>query len=305
LEASIRFVVIGVIVCSAFSAACSDNKCAVGSTAGCPCADGKAGTQWCQPNGTFSQCSCPSPLAPPAPKKEDLRVEPKAGYVFLRIPAGTFNAGCVAGDAQCESDEKPAKRAAVEEFFIGKNAVTSGQYSKCVAAGACNAASMTVEWADLSEADRAKWSAFCTGGRAEKQDYPINCVDWKQATAFCQWIGGRLPSSLEWEYAAKSGEDRIYPWGNDAPTPEKASFGQKEPYHGPDRVGSHPAGASKWGLLDMAGNVRQWTATDYDSTHKEERGGSWMSFPQHLRSSHRYRLDPTFRPDTFGFRCAQ
>lgn len=70
-------------------------------------------------------------------------------------------------------------------------------------------------------------------------------------------------------------------------------------------VGSYPAGASKWGLLDMAGNVWQWTASDYDATHKELRGGGWVFPPVVLRASDRVGVDPSTWEIYLGFRCGQ
>jgi formylglycine-generating enzyme required for sulfatase activity len=134
-------------------------------------------------------------------------------------------------------------------------------------------------------------------------------VDWNQAMAFCAWIGGRLPTAEEREYAAKGGESRIYPWGSEAP-------GSRACWDGPgnDRgangwtwtcpVTSHPRGASKHGLLDLAGNVWEWTATDYDGSHKELRGGSWYhGFAEFLRASDRCWFGPSDWGGDGGFRC--
>jgi formylglycine-generating enzyme required for sulfatase activity len=212
------------------------------------------------------------------------KVEPKSGLAFIRLPAGSFHYGCEPQDSKCESDEKPGRTAAVRGFWLGKTDVTVSAYERCVNAGAC------------TKPDTG--SDACTYGR--RADHPVNCVDWGQANAFCSWVGGRLPTAEEWEYAAKSGESRVYPWGDQEPNGQLANYGNTQKT---TPAGAYPAGATKWGLLDMAGNVWQWTASDYDSSKKEVRGGGWSYRPRILRASLRYRDDPSWRGDFIGFRC--
>jgi formylglycine-generating enzyme required for sulfatase activity len=110
-----------------------------------------------------------------------------------------------------------------------------------------------------------------------KGRHPVNCVSFAQA--FCAWVGGRLPTAAAWEYAAKGGESRIYPWGNPEPRARACWSGE-----GSDResrgwentcpVDAYDAGVSKHGLFDMAGNVAQWVADRPDGGY-EQRGGAW------------------------------
>jgi formylglycine-generating enzyme required for sulfatase activity len=137
----------------------------------------------------------------------------------------------------------------------------------------------------------------CNGAARPKD--PVNCIDWSEAKAFCSWIGGRLPTAEEWEYAAKSGESRIFPWGNAPPDPSKAHFDSTETAP----VATHRAGDTKWGLSDMAGNVWEWTASDFDDAHKEVRGGGRFLFPKGLRASSRGTAEPGERSGGIGLRC--
>src|SRR5205085_165588 len=124
-----------------------------------------------------------------------------------------------------------------------------------------------------------------TGGACNwgsgRDDHPVNCVDWNQASAFCKWAGGRLLSEEEREYVASGGsEARTYPWGNDEPGARVCWDGEGSDAGKGNRkttcpVGSHKAGDSKWGVHDLAGNVYDWTSSDYDASHKVLRGGSW------------------------------
>lgn len=220
--------------------------------------------------------------------------------------------GCLAKDTQCNDDEKPARRASVDAFALGKFLVTVAQYAKCADAGAC---SREPEKLDAGN-QLGTW-------KNQKLNHPVNALTWDEARTFCERIGGRLPSAQEWEYAAKSGEDNVYPWGDAPVTGQRANYcdancdqvgfdtssftidrTQNDGYAGTSPVGTYPAGATKWGLFDMAGNVWEWTESKYDANTREARGGGWNGPARVLRPSFRFRNVPSLRFTDFGVRCA-
>ncbi len=148
-------------------------------------------------------------------------------------------------------------------------------------------------------------------------DHPVVQVSQADATAFCVFHGLRLPGDAEWEYAARGSDRRRYPWGDEAPRqadPRRANFGTvtccapdaSDGFERTAPAGRFPTGASPFGLLDMAGNVWEWTA-DLHPTEPGKvalRGGGWGNNPYCLRVSYRHANPPDIGLDMVGFRCA-
>jgi formylglycine-generating enzyme required for sulfatase activity len=147
---------------------------------------------------------------------------------------------------------------------------------------------------------------------------PVTWVSLEDARAFAAWIGKRLPHEWEWQYAAQGTDGRIYPWGNawsaDAvPTPDKGRI-----LRGPDAVDAHPQGASLFGVMDLVGDVWQWTDEFIDEHTRGGilRGGSYYQpqgslwyFPQAYRLDQHGKLllmaPGKDRAGTIGFRCVK
>ncbi len=140
----------------------------------------------------------------------------------------------------------------------------------------------------------------------------------RDAAAYCAWKGLRLPGGTEWEFAARGTDGRRYPWGNVRPgahAKRRANFGTvkccaPDAADGFERtapVGIFPAGASPFGLLDMAGNVWEWTASRFPGRPEMVtlRGGGWGNNPYCLRVSYRHGNPPDIGLDMVGFRCAE
>ena len=241
----------------------------------------------------------------------------KAGVTWVRIPGGRFNMGSTEG----ERDEQPIHPVTLSSFQLTRSEITVGQYRVCVKAGACRVP-------DADECGSGN-QLHCNFSRSARADHPVNCVSWKQARTFCRWVGGRLPSEAEWEYAARSRHSSWrYPWGNEPATCQRAVM--QEGGTGCGRmetaeVCSKPAGKTAQGLCDMAGNVWEWVEDCWHDSYREApvdgipatrgchpdygrvlRGGSWGSFSMGLRAAVRSPYAPARRNNCGhnGFRCA-
>jgi formylglycine-generating enzyme required for sulfatase activity len=237
------------------------------------------------------------------------RVSAIDGMLLIRIPRGTFDMGSADSDTDATSDEKPVHTVTLDTFLMDQTEVTNAQYAKCVADGACLLPG--------SKASRSRDSYF---DNSDYANYPVINVTWFDAQNYCKWAGRRMPTEAEWEYAARGTDGRLYPWGNDAPSSDLANFDSNE--GDTTAVTNYPSGASSFGVLDMAGNVAEWTADWYDPGYYAKspdtnptgpstgtvgvvRGGAWDSAPDRVRAAARDSSGPTNASDTVGFRCAQ
>jgi formylglycine-generating enzyme required for sulfatase activity len=262
------------------------------------------------------------------------------------------------------SDEVPAHSVSVRSYRLDKFEVTVGRYRRFVDAYAAGWRPVVGEtgahaqipesgwldgWDDSSNygtklpptgsdfastkamfATRLKCDATYqtwTDVAGSNESFPINCVNWYEAMAFCIWDGGYLPTEAEWEYAAAGGnEERLYPWGS-LPTPNRslATYGDLEsgaatPFLA---VGSKTDGHGRWLHEDLAGSLWEWNldarADDWYSNEKASgadvcylaaptirisRGGSWYHLANLLRVTYRGGSEPTYRSSRLGLRCA-
>ena len=242
------------------------------------------------------------PTAVPALRPGSTQVSDKDGMTLLYVPAGEFTMGSNDGEA----NEKPPHQVYLDAFWIDQTEVTNAMYTKCVKAGACQAPSPTTSY--------TRDSYY---GMTQFDNYPMLYVDWNDATAYCQWVGGDLPTEAQWEKAARGDDQRTYPWGNDAPTASRLNFNDN--VGDTTEVGKYPSGASFYGALDMAGNVWEWVRDWYGSypsspqrnptgpssgEYRVLRGGSWNNDASIVRASLR-RNSPGYRVNYFGFRCVR
>jgi len=239
---------------------------------------------------------------------------PKDGLEYTWIPAGSFLMGCVTDDPDCDFDEKPRHQLALSRGFWLSNTETTVEafekYAAATGTGMPKAPDFNNNW--------------------REKIHPIVNVSWNEATSFCEWAGGRLPTEAEWEYSARGGQEGSrYPWGNSI-THEFANYGEDKAgsagfTQGRDRWEFTAPVASfapnGWGLFDMAGNAMEWTNDWYEEdyyTHSPSvdprgpasgkgrvlRGGSWFNGTRYMRTSFRIGGDPAVRTRFAGFRCA-
>lgn len=217
---------------------------------------------------------------------------PPLGMAYVR--AGSFEMGSNARD-----DMRPIHRVQLPAFYLDLTEVTAGAYNACVRAGLC---------------DQTLDSEGCNGATSARPNHPINCVDFYHAETYCRWQKKRLPSEEEWEYAARGPDRRKYPWGDAAPKRQACWSGAGRTIFGTCAVGSHPGDVSPFGLLDMAGNVTEWTASGFSASYAKARkseprvlrGGGWGDAdPDELSTVLRARRPADHLDGAFGFRCAR
>jgi formylglycine-generating enzyme required for sulfatase activity len=256
-------------------------------------------------------------------------IAPSDGMTLIGIPAGGFWMGSGEDDVYAEPDEWPLRRVQLAGYWIDETEVTNAMYARCVSAGACTPPPKAF----------GAFSPHAYYGEAAYDDYPVVNVTWQQASEYCTWAGRRLPTEAEWEKAARGTDARRFPWEwIGVADPEKLNFcdqGCSFLWRVPDvddgypetaPVGSYPKGASPYQVLDMAGNVWEWTADWYAADYYKEgplsnppgpetgiwrivRGGSWLDGVHvrtlvYARSANRYYQFPDTARSDIGFRCA-
>ena len=243
---------------------------------------------------------------------------------MVDVPAGEFQMGCNPAVGECGSDEKPYHAVTLSAYKIGKYEVAAGEYQECVTNGACNNSNKN-EPHYYTSTDHSP----CNLGAIGKDGHPMQCVTWYGAKAYCEWIGGRLPTEAEWEKAARGTDGRKYPWGNEKATCDYAVMddggagGEGCGTGGTMPIGSKEAGKSPYGAYNMAGNVWEWVNDRYDGTYYETspannpagpetgdgrvlRGGSWGNASGgNLSASNRDYITPGDASTSRGFRCAK
>ena len=250
---------------------------------------------------------------------------------MVLVPGGTFLMGTNDGFF---AEELPVHRVTVRGFYLDLTEVTVAAYSACVRRGACEPAPVTADWPDIYPPERSLASSLCNGDRPDRQDHPVNCLNWSQADAYCRSVGRRLPTEEEWEYAARGGaEQRRYAWGDAPPTerlmnacgrecsvpmnhvrPWAPLYPASDDWVGTAPVGSFREGDGRWGLIDIAGNVQEWLSTPFcgyaeprcATEVRTVRGPGFLgSQVFKMRAARRNRDVPWHRSGDLGVRCAR
>jgi formylglycine-generating enzyme required for sulfatase activity len=205
--------------------------------------------------------------------------------------------------------ETPPQRVHLDAYGIDRTEVTVEAYRRCVIAGVCTPSRIAAD-----------------DERLGLPDHPVTGVDFGQASRYCEFVGGRLPTEAEWEHAARGHDGRRFPWGNfyNDRLANHSQLGLEsavDGYRYAAPVTAHVDGRSAYGLLGMAGNAMEWTADLYASDayttssavnprgaraggQRVVRGGSWRLYAFALRATHRFQAGAGQAAPDLGFRCA-
>ena len=211
---------------------------------------------------------------------------------MVLFPGGSFLMG-----NNAVREEAPEEEVRVAPFWMDKAPVTVGQFANYLK--------------DTAATPPKFWGDADVGG----DDQPVVGVSWHEALAYANWAGKTLPTETEWEFAARGQENRRYPWGNYPPDRNRCNFDNNLGM--PTFTMMHEEGATPEGLLDMAGNVYEWTMDPYapyqyfrrdpkaaeKAPKRTARGGSWESKAEELTSTYRRGFFPDTQLKTLGFRC--
>jgi iron(II)-dependent oxidoreductase len=184
-----------------------------------------------------------------------LAASPARADGIMLVQAGAFWMGRDDGPP----DEAPLHRVFVRDFWIERQKVTNAEFAEFLEAAGLRGPTGERRY----DADDADARIHRRGGRWTAhpgyERHPVVEVTWFGARDFCAWRGRRLPTEAEWEKAARGDDRRPYPWGWDAPTPERAVAGR--PYNATAAYGDAPRGLGPHGVEDMLGHLREWTAS--------------------------------------------
>lgn len=283
-------------------------------------------TQTPEPSPTATMSPTPEATATSTvtatPAAGTIRSNPIDGANLVFIPEGEFTMGLSEDQVQfllsicpdCNADHfyasQPPHPVYLDAFWIYQTEVTNAMYTACVRAQSCPRPS------DIGSNTRPEY-----WGNPAYDDYPVVFVNWFAAQQYCEWAGGRLPTDAEWEKAARGTDARIFPWGDEPPNPTLANTGDR---NGDTRaVGSYPAGASPYGVLDMTGNVWEWTADWHDLNYyrfspldnpqgpdsspdgsRSGRSGGWYWHGAFGSAAYHDWWEPENVSSETGFRCA-
>ncbi len=250
-----------------------------------------------------------------------------AGIQMVFVKGGCYQMGDTFGDG--DKDEKPVHEVCVRDFYLGKNEVTVGGFSKFVNDTGYRTEAENGDGCYIwtgSKWDKKSDANWRNPGFSQNDNHPAVCVSWNDAQSFLSWLskksgkGYRLPTEAEWEYAARSG-GKAEKW---AGTNSENELGNYAWYNANSGSKTHPVGQKQpngLGIYDMTGNVWEWCSDWYGEKYYGEsprdnpqgpgsssfrvlRGGSWSNSNQNSRAASRFRFNPDNRYSSDGFRVA-
>jgi formylglycine-generating enzyme required for sulfatase activity len=246
------------------------------------------------------------------------------GPEMVWVPAGDFRMGDIQGGGR--SDEQPVHWVSVKRLAMGTHEVTVGDFRRFVRAkmyktdaekgGDC--------WTHEDGWKKVKGANWRNPKFSQNDNHPVVCVSWNDATTYADWLSQqtsrryRLPTEAEWEYTARAGSETMYWWGTEIGSNKANCYGNmcgdRFEYTAP--VGSFVANA--FGLYDTAGNVWEWTCSEYENKSNSKknrrisqnspralRGGAWGYLPRSVRTASRKRVSQVNRSGYVGFRLAR
>jgi len=268
---------------------------------------------WSHEPAILPQHIIETPATKPATDPPPGMVRIPGGHFVFRVRGTEIEGGASPGvDVQYPWEDLPRRfhehAMEIKPFFIDKYPVTNAQFKQFLDA------------AHYVPRDRANFLRDWKNGNYPEgwDNRPVTWVSLEDARAYAAWAGKRLPHEWEWQLAAQGTDGRTYPWGSDwqparVPTPDTGRS-----MRGPDPVDAHPQGASPFGVMDLVGNVWQWT-DEFEDEHTRAvivRGGSYYQpqgsiwyFPQAYRNDEHSKLllmAPSYdRSGGIGFRCVR
>ena len=240
---------------------------------------------------------------------------------WIAINAGSFLMGAQTEspsepnyDNQAQEQESPVHEVKLAGYRIARYPVTVQEYGRFIEGGGYTGER---HWPTGGFGEKEKPDSW--DDQLQHPTRPVVGVSWYEASAYCAWVGCRLPTEAEWEYAARADTGRKYPWGEEGPSDSRANEWTDGPRH-PTPVGLYPLGTTPDGIHDMAGNVWEWVAdrcacnsaeppkTTLEDSEEEVRGlrgGSWFDRPENLRASCRRTHGADTGDNNIGFRCVR
>ncbi len=253
----------------------------------------------------------------------------KAPEGMVLIWQGEFMRGSPSSEKDRDSDEGRVRKVYVDAFYMDKHEVTVGQFKEFIEDTSFQTDAEKEGWAWTwtgSKWEKTKGANWRNPGFSQTNNHPVVCVSWNDAVAYARWVGKRLPTEAEWEYACRARTTTPFHYG-DSLSSDEANFNGNYPYGGARkgvyREKTTPVGSFKpnaFGLYDMHGNVWEWcsdwygrypsgTVTDpkgpNSGKYRVLRGGSWYDNAGLCRSASRLRYEPMSAYYDVGFRCAQ